>query len=137
MNPIQRDSSQQGQSLIILAAGMVVFLALVSIVVDACMDYVQRRQVFNSMDAAAQAGTLKVAIAGSTNADVMTAVNNYAETNGTSQANVTAYYVGRDATGHFTTSTTAITSDSTAGVHFRLGAEIRHNGGHSQTGDAA
>ena len=47
-----------------------VFIALISIVVDAGADYVQRRQLFNSTDAAAQAGALQVATVGNTNGDV-------------------------------------------------------------------
>lgn len=93
-------SSERGQSLLIISLAMVAFLAIVAVVLDAGNDYVQRRQLQNSMDAAVQAGTLKLAVAGSRNGDVSDAVRSYAQANGTDPNRVSAYYVVQDNSGN-------------------------------------
>src|SRR5438045_3764390 len=96
----KRDSSQQGQSLLIIAAGMVALIGLVAVVLDAGNDYVQHRQLQNSTDAAAQAGALQIGTVGNTNGEVSDAVNKYAQSNGTDPTKITAYYVVRDGQGN-------------------------------------
>ena len=91
---------QKGQSLLIISAAIVAFLALTAVVVDSGNDYVQRRQLQNSMDAGSSAGALKVGLAGSTNGDVADAVTNYVTANGTDPTLVTAYYTVQDNSGN-------------------------------------
>jgi von Willebrand factor type A domain/Putative Tad-like Flp pilus-assembly len=91
---------EKGQSLLIISAAIVTFLALTAVVVDAGNDYVQRRQLQNSMDAGAVAGALKIGLAGSTNGDVADAVANYVTANGTDPTLVTAYYTVQDSSGN-------------------------------------
>src|SRR5947209_8856644 len=90
----------KGQSLLIIAAAIVTFLALLAVVVDAGNDYVQRRQMQNSMDAASVAGALKVGLAGSTNGNVADAVNFFVTSNGTDPSEATAYYTVQDNSGN-------------------------------------
>jgi len=100
MKQPDRYASQRGQSLIIIAAGIVALVAMVAVVADAGNDYVQRRQLQNSLDAAASAGTLQLVVSGSRNGDVSDAVRNYASRNGTDANSVSAYYVVQDASGN-------------------------------------
>src|SRR5437660_9375512 len=101
MNYRQRSKTgQEGQSLLIIAAAIAVFLALLAVVVDAGNDYVQRRQMQNSMDAGATAGALKVGMAGSTNGSVADAVTQYVSADGTDPSLVSAYYTVQDTSGN-------------------------------------
>lgn len=93
-------TKQKGQSLLIIAAAIVTFLALTAVVVDSGNDYVQRRQLQNSMDAGSAAGALKVGLAGSNNGDVADAVTAYVTANGTDPTLVTAYYTVQDNSGN-------------------------------------
>ena len=96
----QHKTRQKGQSLLIISAAIVAFLALTAVVVDSGNDYVQRRQLQNSMDAGSAAGALKVGLAGSTNGDVADAVTSFVTANGTDPTLVTAYYTVQDNSGN-------------------------------------
>jgi hypothetical protein len=87
---------EKGQSLLIISAAIVTFLALIAVVVDVGNDYVQRRQMQNSMDAGSAAGALKIGLVGSTNGDVADAVTSFVSANGTDPTLVTAYYMVQD-----------------------------------------
>jgi von Willebrand factor type A domain/Putative Flp pilus-assembly TadE/G-like len=100
MNGKRLNNKQKGQSLLIIAAAIVTFLALTAVVVDAGNDYVQRRQLQNSMDAGAVAGAIKIGLAGSTNGDVADAVTSYVTANGTNPNLVTTYYTVEDNSGN-------------------------------------
>jgi hypothetical protein len=100
MNGKRLNNKQKGQSLLIIAAAIVTFLALTAVVVDAGNDYVQRRQLQNSMDAGAVAGAIKIGLAGSTNGDVADAVTSYVTANGTDPNLVTTYYTVEDNSGN-------------------------------------
>lgn len=90
--PRRRTDSEAGQVLVIVAAGMVVIVAMVGLVIDGGYAWGQQRDTQNASDAAAEAGTLKLAqnlpfiAAGQAlpnqNSDVATAVLDTADANG-------------------------------------------------------
>ena len=90
---------EEGQSLLLISLGMVVFLAMIAVVLDSGNDYVQKRQLQNSTDSGAQAGALKLAVGGGTNSDVNSAVNKFLVSNGTSVSGSHSYYIVRDGEG--------------------------------------
>lgn len=95
---------EEGQSVIIVAAGLVALVALMALVVDAGNAYVQRRQVQNAIDAASQAGTIALTKAQKdqkiTYTTINAAVKAYAQSNGVKQEDVNVYFVGQDAGGN-------------------------------------
>jgi len=102
MKHMRERTNEKGQALLIISIAMVVFLALVAVVLDAGNDYVQRRQLQNSLDAGSEAGALKLAFSNSTNGDVSDAVRTYVQNNGTDPNRVKAYYVVQDNSGNYT-----------------------------------
>ncbi|MBI5033919.1 MAG: hypothetical protein HZB51_25650 [Chloroflexi bacterium] len=95
---------EEGQSIIIVAAGLVALIALMAMVVDAGNAYVQRRQTQNAIDAASQAGTIALAKALRDSSvhygDIDSAVRAYAGANGLDKTKIKVYFVGQDAAGN-------------------------------------
>jgi len=77
--------NERGQSIVIIALGLVSLLAIAGLVFDGGTAYAERRRMQNSADSGALAGARQLALSG-TNCNVFDAVNNYALTlNGTAQ----------------------------------------------------
>ncbi len=95
---------EEGQSLIIVGALLVVLVALIGLVVDAGNAYAQRRIVQNAADAAALAGSQMLVhqedyLTGGNflrNWQVIQAVEDYAERNGVDPDNLSIYYTDID-----------------------------------------
>jgi hypothetical protein len=95
----QDQTRESGQSLIIIAAVVLVLLALVALVVDVGNAYAQRRIVQNAVDAAAMAGALKLAEndpeGGSLVGEIVVwqTINDYATANGLDNDKWVAWFV--------------------------------------------
>ncbi|HFD39774.1 MAG TPA: VWA domain-containing protein [Anaerolineae bacterium] len=95
---------EEGQSLIIVGALLIVLVALIGLVVDAGNAYAQRRIVQNAADAAALAGSQMLVrqedyLTGGNflrNWQVIQAVEEYAERNGVDPDNLSIYYTDID-----------------------------------------
>jgi hypothetical protein len=104
MNRIKFFHSEQGQSLVLIAAVMVGLLAMAGLAIDGGNFFLQRRNTQNAVDAIALAGTRVLAKAicsepGVTDASVSEAVSRYAQLNGINDLNsLTVSYVNRDET---------------------------------------
>jgi Flp pilus assembly protein TadG len=102
VNRIKFFHSEQGQSLILIAAVMVSLLAMAGLAIDGGNFFLQRRNTQNAADAIALAGTrvLAQAICGEpdvTDATVSDAVNRYAQLNGIKElSSLTVSYVSAD-----------------------------------------
>jgi hypothetical protein len=113
--PVDLSRSEQGQSLIIIAAVFVGLVALAGLAIDGGNLFVERRQAQNAADASAVAGTRLIAEAIQTcdaidlaafDLEVHRTINHYAEQNGVSDTNgvagdevndnVIGYYVDED-----------------------------------------
>jgi hypothetical protein len=91
MLPVPRSQSSRGQVLVIVAMGMVVFLAMVALVIDGGHAWGRQRDTQNGTDAAAEAGAVLLAVnlpfkaadetAPNTDADVLAAVQKVAGDN--------------------------------------------------------
>ena len=91
MIKVERPASEAGQILVIVAAGMLVFIAMVALVIDGGHAWGQQRDTQNGTDAAAEAGAVLLAqnlpykAAGetptNTDADVLAAVEDIADQN--------------------------------------------------------
>ena len=98
--------SQRGQSIVILAGGLIAMLAMVGLVVDGGNAFAQQRSTQNGMDAAAEAGAVELArrmigidpVGDDVTWDqrVLTAVNTTAANNGLTSTGVPQYtdYLG-------------------------------------------
>ncbi|MCC7163176.1 MAG: VWA domain-containing protein [Anaerolineae bacterium] len=103
MNEHQR---QEGQSVVIIALGLVALLAFMALAVDGGNVYAQRRQVQNAVDAAASAGSERLVrpnpsdSSRATNKQVLDVVKKYLRDNGVdpdaTTANLSVRYVTRD-----------------------------------------
>jgi len=99
---------EEGQSLIIIGALLVVLVALIGLVVDAGNAYAQRRIVQNAVDAASMAGALELARQDNWKADpydsdlylynyqVIDAVEDFVERNGVNPDDIGIYYADID-----------------------------------------
>ncbi|HJR88570.1 MAG TPA: pilus assembly protein TadG-related protein [Aeromicrobium sp.] len=111
----QRDASERGQILVIVAVGLVAIIAMVALVIDGGFAWARQRDTQNAADAAAEAGAtvLMQNLAGvspaKTDDDVEDAVNQAADENGTVVD--TAFYTDID--GNLLTPAGAITTDDT------------------------
>ncbi len=90
---------EEGQSILIIAGGLVVLVALMALVVDAGNAYQQRRQMQNAVDAGSQAGSIALAQA-KPNGAIVAAIRQYVSANGVDPNQVQAYYVVQDANGN-------------------------------------
>ncbi len=96
--------SEQGQSLVIIAAVMVGLLAMAGLAIDGGNFFLQRRNTQNAVDAIALAGTRVLAKAicdapDVTDTSVVEAINRYAQLNGIRDLDsLTVSYVGGDET---------------------------------------
>ncbi|NPV07431.1 MAG: VWA domain-containing protein [Anaerolineae bacterium] len=90
-------SAQSGQSLAIVALGMVVLLSVAGLVVDVGNAYALQRKVRNAADAAALAGARELASRNlTTNANVLSAARRYAALNYVSSDNLEVWYADVD-----------------------------------------
>jgi len=99
---------EEGQSLIIIGALLVVLVALIGLVVDAGNAYAQRRIVQNAVDAASMAGALELARQDNWKADpydpnlylynyqVLNAVEEFVERNGVNSDSIAIFYADID-----------------------------------------
>lgn len=91
---------ESGQSIIIIAASVVILLALVALVVDVGNAYAHRRMVQNACDAAALAGARKLADRGLGEPVleilVLNEIETYAERNGLDRKVVQAWFINRN-----------------------------------------
>jgi len=95
------ERKEEGQSIVIIAFVMIVLLALVALVVDVGNAYAQRRIVQNAVDAATMAGLGQLAKRdepGVTHAEVLSAIEDFAERNGLEREAVRAWYTAVDGT---------------------------------------
>jgi hypothetical protein len=94
--------SEQGQSIVIVAAALVALLALAGLAIDGGNLFLQRRNTQNAADAAALAGTRVLAQAicndpNATDGAIATTVNHYAQLNGIQDlSGLTASYTDRN-----------------------------------------
>lgn len=105
MKELQRE---EGQSVVIIALGLVALLAFMALAVDGGSVYAQRRQVQNAVDAAASAGAERLVRVDpnsgtrATNGQVFAIVRQYLKQNGVNTdgggnaKNLHVYYVARD-----------------------------------------
>jgi Flp pilus assembly protein TadG len=121
MNSRNRD--ERGQILIIVAAGLVVIIGMVALVIDGGYAFAKQRDTQNAADAIAEAGAtmLMENLAGvspaNTDADVLTAVDQVAGDNNTAVRS--AYYT--NITGDMLTCGGAVTTDETAAAEVGAG----------------
>jgi hypothetical protein len=108
MNRNMASSREEGQSLIIIGALLLVLVALIGLVVDAGNAYAQRRIIQNAVDAGALAGALQLAHQDDWKADptdpslylynfqVIDAVEDFAQRNGADPQDLSIYYADID-----------------------------------------
>ncbi|PIU90692.1 MAG: hypothetical protein COZ06_11675 [Armatimonadetes bacterium CG_4_10_14_3_um_filter_66_18] len=88
-------AGQRGQALALYLVGAVAVLACIGVALDGSNVYLQRRGMQNASDSAALAGARTLAVTNITNAEVLAAVRQYAETGGADWANTEARYVSQ------------------------------------------
>lgn len=92
--------NESGQSIIIIAAIVVVLLALVALVVDVGNAYAHRRMVQNAVDAGALAGARRLADrylgAGVTEIRILNDIETFAYENGLERERVKAWFIDRE-----------------------------------------
>ncbi|TAH51899.1 MAG: VWA domain-containing protein [Chloroflexota bacterium] len=93
---IQRN--EQGQSALVIVAGLVALIGALALAVDGGNAYAQRRQLQNAMDAGAQAGAIQLSL-NKTNGEIDDKINEYVARNGADPARVNSYYVTQDSSG--------------------------------------
>jgi len=86
----------RGQSVVIVAFGLVVVLLFAALAIDGSNAYQQRRRMQNAADAAALAGARLLAKGNTTNGDILSTITTYATRNGAAADGVAAFYVDND-----------------------------------------
>lgn len=87
---------EKGQSVIIIALGMVAMLAFSALVIDSGYTYAQRRQMQNAADAGAFAGARELALGG-TRADIYQRIQEYSVTRNGAETFEATFYPGGEA----------------------------------------
>jgi len=92
----RRTINSRGQTIVIVAFGLIAVLLFAALAVDGSNAYQQRRRMQNAADAGALAGARSMASGGVTNDDILSVIATYTARNGAPSDSIAAFYVDDD-----------------------------------------